>query len=114
MKKYKSVKEVLNESYIELTQHVVHDLKHTNEQYQKLAKRKKELVERYPKIIEIEYTHHDIYLNKEEVEAMFEYQSLQESQRIMEEEEIYYKGMKDCFEYMVNILKLDIHKDNFY
>lgn len=106
----KSVQEVLNDCFEELTSHITYDLRIKNEKYQMLNQRIDDLIIQYPIIMKLESMNKDVSLTKEEIQAMIELYELSQSKIAMEEEEIYYQGVKDCFEIMIQLSLFDIIK----
>lgn len=106
----KSAQEVLNDCFEELTSHIADDLRIKNEKYQMLNQRIDDLIIQYPIIMKLESMNKDVSLTKEEIQAMIGLYELSQSKIAMEEEEIYYQGVKDCFEIMIQLSLFDIIK----
>ena len=105
--------EILEDCQIEMMNHVEDYLHDKNLEYVKLNESIKDLIESYPRILQIENINSAMCFNRDEVNAMKELYMLELSMNVLRENEIYRQGVRDCFEVMIATLGCDVSKINY-
>lgn len=105
--------EILEDCQIEMMNHVEDYLHDKNLKYVKLNESIKDLIESYPRILQIENINSAMCFNRDEVNAMKELYMLELSMNVLRENEIYRQGVRDCFEVIIATLGCDVSKINY-
>lgn len=105
--------EILEDCQIEMMNHVEDYLHDKNLEYVKLNESIKDLIESYPRILQIENINSAMCFNRDEVNAMKELYMLELSMNVLRENEIYRQGVRDCFEVIIATLGCDVSKINY-
>lgn len=105
--------EILEDCQIEMMNHVENYLHDKNLEYVKLNESIKDLIESYPRILQIENINSAMCFNRDEVSSMKDLYMLELSRNVLRENEIYKQGVRDCFEVIIAILGCDVSKINY-
>lgn len=106
------VLEVLEDCQIEMMDRVENYLHDKSTEYIKVSEKIKYLIDKYPRILEIENMNTAMSFNKDEINAIKELYILDLSKSVLKEKEIYNQGIRDCFEVMIGILGCDRNQIN--
>ncbi|WP_455682846.1 DUF6664 family protein [Thomasclavelia sp.] len=112
MNRERMVLEVLEDCQIEMMDRVENYLHDKSTEYIKVSEKIKYLIDKYPRILEIENMNTAMSFNKDEINAIKELYILDLSKNVLKEKEIYNQGIRDCFEVMIGILGCDRNQIN--
>jgi len=95
----------MNEPFLfqNLSERITELLLHTNDEYQKLYQRKKELLEQCPFISAVMYGDGSVSLSTEEHKKLVDYLNVVNNLENIERMQLYFRGHMDGFSYLKKI-----------
>lgn len=100
---FQNLSERITELFPEIDSDTTTKLLHTNEEYQKLYQRKKELLEQCPFITALMYGDGPVSLNTEEHKKFVDYLNIVINLENIERMQLYFRGHMDGFSYLKKI-----------
>ncbi|MEG0407536.1 MAG: DUF6664 family protein [Bacilli bacterium] len=106
----RTILEILSDNLCEITGQIREDIKSQNKTYKDIVDRINFILKCYPKIERIEFTNTAQTFEVKELKALHELTILMDSKREYEEQEYYFKGVRDSLLFLIPLLEIDIKK----
>lgn len=100
---FQNLSERITELFPEIDSDTSTELLHTNDEYQKLYQRKKELLEQCPFISAVIYGDGSVSLSTEEHKKLVDYLNVVNNLENIERMQLYFRGHMDGFSYLKKI-----------
>lgn len=110
MRDKRTISEILIDNLCDMTGEIERTIEDENDSYKDIVDRINIILNSYPRIGRVEFADSAQTFELAELKAMHELNVLKEAKRAYEEQAYYKVGIRDCFEFIVPLLNLDIKK----